>query len=276
MLSFLHVFLYARHVSGLMEGREGRAPLKEEFPELPGGYECDSMADQFMGLLAQKEEVSAMDVFLALLRVNLGRVLVWVLGYLLEMGLQIGGSIMLELCIASALRRDFDRAFFFSGMFLVMEFSLLVSRHNSWDQSQKIITCLRAIMVNTLYRLVLGFHQQEIKSKNLGKIINLISNDFTRIEIRFYFLACVLGLPLGLTATAVVLVTRLGWWGLLPLGILVVYQVFSALLGSQIGEVQKEINTHKDLRIKKINEVVDGIRLVKLYGWEEAFEKVIN
>ena len=32
---------------------------------------------------------------------------------------------------------------------------------------------------------------------------------------------------------------------------------------------------HKDKRTKMINEVLNGIKVIKLYGWEGAFEKSI-
>jgi hypothetical protein len=37
-----------------------------------------------------------------------------------------------------------------------------------------------------------------------------------------------------------------------------------------------ERNKLSDERIKKTNEMIDGIRLIKLYGIESAFAEVIN
>ena len=120
-------------------------------------------------------------------------------------------------------------------MFVVAEMIQIWSRHNSWDQSLKLVACVRAVMLNSLYRILIDFKQYDIKSKNLGKIINLISNDLTRIEFRFFFLACLAGLFLGLFATGVVLVLRLGWWGLIALAIPVLYQLVAIFLGNKIG-----------------------------------------
>lgn len=32
---------------------------------------------------------------------------------------------------------------------------------------------------------------------------------------------------------------------------------------------------HKDSRIKMLNEVLNGIKVVKLYAWEEPFQKLV-
>jgi hypothetical protein len=43
-----------------------------------------------------------------------------------------------------------------------------------------------------------------------------------------------------------------------------------------VGQERSEIVKHTDERVKRTNELLQGIRVVKLYAWEEALSSKIN
>ena len=46
-------------------------------------------------------------------------------------------------------------------------------------------------------------------------------------------------------------------------------------LGSKVKTLQEENMKYKDLRIKLMNEILNGMKVLKLYAWESSFlEKV--
>lgn len=50
----------------------------------------------------------------------------------------------------------------------------------------------------------------------------------------------------------------------------------SNFISKQNGENIEQVNVYKDERIHKISEVIEGIRFIKLYGWEIAFKRIIE
>jgi ATP-binding cassette subfamily C (CFTR/MRP) protein 4 len=42
------------------------------------------------------------------------------------------------------------------------------------------------------------------------------------------------------------------------------------------GGIISNINVFKDKRVQATSEIIEGIRFIKLYGWEEAFRRIIQ
>lgn len=53
-----------------------------------------------------------------------------------------------------------------------------------------------------------------MKEANIGKLVNLVSNDFNSIETKFYPLLSVITLPMSLIYCFAILLVRFSWIGL--------------------------------------------------------------
>jgi ABC-type multidrug transport system fused ATPase/permease subunit len=80
------------------------------------------------------------------------------------------------------------------------------------------------------------------------------------------FFICI-AYPFVLIGIAILLVFRLGWWGLLCIAIPLAILPITGSLGNNSGNILKELNVYKDKRIKTTSEIIEGIRFIKLYGW---------
>ena len=62
------------------------------------------------------------------------------------------------------------------------------------------------------------------------------------------------------------------------MGILVIILMapLSVRISKKNGETIQEINKFKDSRVKTTSETIEGIKYIKLYGWELAFKKIIQ
>lgn len=49
----------------------------------------------------------------------------------------------------------------------------------------------------------------------------------------------------------------------------------NALIMKKLGSIQEKMMQSKDLRTKIMNEVLNGIRVIKFYAWENSFIKKI-
>lgn len=50
----------------------------------------------------------------------------------------------------------------------------------------------------------------------------------------------------------------------------------SVLVGNRTKKIQQVRQTHTDERIKTMNEILSGIKIIKYYGWELSFKDMID
>lgn len=127
-----------------------------------------------------------------------------------------------------------------------------------------------------LYSKISKMTSFSIKSAELGKITNLIASDLSVFSLKivnFIFAASFVILCIGISA---LLIWRVGWVGIISVVIVLLYLPLTNKLSEVNSEFVKEINQFKDRRVKVTTEVIEGIKYVKLYGWELAFKKIIH
>lgn len=101
-----------------------------------------------------------------------------------------------------------------------------------------------------IFQKISGLSQNVIDSQEIGKITNMLSNDFNTIENKVNFLMLTISLPIKLIGIGAILFYRLGWIAILLfilIGLTILLQVF---LGKQVAKYQVEVNASKDKRIK--------------------------
>ena len=77
--------------------------------------------------------------------------------------------------------------------------------------------------------------QNVVEGRDIGKVINMISNDFNAIDGKFTFLMISLALPIKILGTFLILFLRLGWTSLLLfllIGVIIVFQILMGKLTS--------------------------------------------
>ena len=109
-----------------------------------------------------------------------------------------------------------------------------------------------------------------------GHVINLISNDVQRLDQALRSLPNIILAPFGFLAGNAVLYYFIGWpalFGTAYLMIVLVYQGFGSRLATQLR--QKAV-VLADKRVKIINEIIRGIRTIKICSWEKHFGNLVS
>ncbi|RUP45403.1 glycosyl hydrolases family 2, TIM barrel domain-containing protein, partial [Jimgerdemannia flammicorona] len=108
---------------------------------------------------------------------------------------------------------------------------------------------------------------------DLGKITNLMAVDTDRLaEISSYihvFYQCPLEIAIGVAF----LYSILGESSLFGLLVMVVTLPLNHWVGTKYGAVQEKLMAARDRRVNMMSELLQGIRMVKLFAWERNFER---
>ncbi|SCU83099.1 LADA_0C09604g1_1 [Lachancea dasiensis] len=132
---------------------------------------------------------------------------------------------------------------------------------------------IRGSLMTMLYEKSLALSSEAREDKSAGDILNLMSVDVLRIQRFFETSQDLIGAPIALITTLITLYTFLGYATLSGVVVMaVMFPINSYLSGKMKGYVKTQMN-HKDTRVKTVTEILNSIKTVKLYAWEEPMLK---
>jgi ABC-type multidrug transport system fused ATPase/permease subunit len=112
---------------------------------------------------------------------------------------------------------------------------------------------------------------------NVGKIINLMAVDSLNIsEGGAYLFSLLAEVPLPTAIAIVLLWDVLGWSSVAGIGIMLLLIPINILIAEQYTKTQKTILSATDARIHTTNEVLQNIRIIKFFSWEDRFGKIVD
>ncbi|NXU75315.1 MRP3 protein, partial [Oreotrochilus melanogaster] len=136
---------------------------------------------------------------------------------------------------------------------------------------------LRTGITGVIYRKSLVITNSAKRSSTVGEIVNLMSVDAQRFMDLVTFLNMLWSAPLQIFLALYFLWQTLGPSVLAGVAVMVLLIPFNSAIAMKTRAFQVEQMRHKDSRIKLMNEILGGIKVLKLYAWEPSFsEKVLE
>ncbi|KAJ3118107.1 hypothetical protein HDU96_003875 [Phlyctochytrium bullatum] len=117
---------------------------------------------------------------------------------------------------------------------------------------------------------------EDEQAASMGKIVNLMSADATRIGewIGYIYTPALMGLRIVLCCIA--LVYLLGWSAIGGVTVMTALMFSGGPLANSINNGYTEQTDATDRRITAINEVLQGIKIIKFFAWERRFYNKID
>ncbi|XP_066289095.1 multidrug resistance-associated protein 1-like [Branchiostoma lanceolatum] len=136
---------------------------------------------------------------------------------------------------------------------------------------------LKTVLTSAVYKKSLTVTSEARKSFTVGSITNLMSVDAQRVADTCFDLQFVWSMPFQLAGSMYVL------WRTLGLTATLAGVAASALLApihswmvSKMKELERTVMEQKDARTKLMTEVLNGMKVLKLYAWELSFKAKID
>lgn len=112
---------------------------------------------------------------------------------------------------------------------------------------------------------------------NVGTIINLMAVDSFKVsEISAYLHFLWGSTPVQLILCVVLLYHILGWSALASIVMMVLVMPLNLLIAKQFTKVQKKVMAATDVRIHTTNEILQNIRIIKYFAWEQRFGQIVS
>ncbi|XP_028942698.1 canalicular multispecific organic anion transporter 1 isoform X2 [Antrostomus carolinensis] len=137
-------------------------------------------------------------------------------------------------------------------------------------------TNVRASLIAAIYKKALTMSSATRKESTVGETVNLMSADAQRFMDMANFVHQLWSSPLQIILSIVFLWGELGPSVLAGIGVMVLLIPINAFMVAKAKTIQVRNMKNKDERMKIMNEVLNGIKILKLFAWEPSFEKRVN
>ncbi|XP_041803743.1 canalicular multispecific organic anion transporter 1 isoform X2 [Chelmon rostratus] len=135
---------------------------------------------------------------------------------------------------------------------------------------------VRTAIMAAVYKKALVVSNEARKESTVGETVNLMSADAQRFNDVTNFIHLLWSCPLQIILSIVFLWLELGPSVLAGLGVMVLMVPINGLLATKARKFQIENMKFKDKRLKIMNEILNGIKILKLYAWEPSFQTQVD
>jgi ABC-type multidrug transport system fused ATPase/permease subunit len=154
--------------------------------------------------------------------------------------------------------------FIFSSFLIVITQGL--SNYNSLLLSGQILITEKILKLN---------NSSLSKQDFTGKIYNTLSTDFEIFELIHYSLY-VFSIPIVATVAIVIIYFYFDVIGIIGVGLIILHLPLIALISNLSSKFREKAEKICDTRVKMIERLIHGIKLMKFYVWEKKFYEKIS
>ncbi len=137
-------------------------------------------------------------------------------------------------------------------------------------------TRVRTSLMNIIYKKSLRLSTTARRMATVGEMTNLIAVNAQSFAELTTYLNIIWSAPFQILICIIGLWRYLGVACLFGVGTMVVFTPLNLTIANKSKKLQLTKLKYTDTRIKMMNEIFAGIKVIKLYGWELSFQKIVN
>lgn len=134
---------------------------------------------------------------------------------------------------------------------------------------------LKTALMAIIYRKALKISNLTRKESTVGEIVNLVSVDIDKLVDAIPYINLIWSAPLQIVLALYFLWQYLGPSVLAGLTVMLILMPLNGFISKKVMNLEKKLMYIKDERVKLTNEVLTGIKVLKLHAWEPSFEEQI-
>lgn len=148
--------------------------------------------------------------------------------------------------------------------------------HHSDLRQRMVGARMRIACCSLIYRKTLRLSKKSAGRTAAGYLVNLLSNDVSRLDYGFIYAHYVWILPIQSCLVAYLIWRQVGWAALVGVvGLLLKTIPVQTGLSRWSSILRMKVATRTDQRVGIMNEIVQGIQVIKMYAWEKPFQVVV-
>ena len=146
--------------------------------------------------------------------------------------------------------------------------------YNQWVMTHALR--LRSAVICCLYEKTMRLSPGAKAAYTSGKISNLMSNDADKMQMFMNQSPWLVMIPINIFTALFLIIRLLGVAGLFGAATMILLMPITTGIVQALSKWRKKVMRFSDSRMKYILEVISGVRIVKLMGWEAPFAAKIG
>jgi len=145
-----------------------------------------------------------------------------------------------------------------------------------WKKTHSVALSVRTCLFSELYRKALNINPTSRKNYTVGELVTLMSTDAQTFKQVIPSLNQIWSMPLQIILAIYFLYHEIGPSVFCGVIVLVLLVPFNTFMGKKSQAVNRKQLKFKDKRVQKIYELLNSLKIIKLYAWETLFEKKVT
>lgn len=160
------------------------------------------------------------------------------------------------------------------GLFLTTTLTAIFDGQYFW-RTMVVSLRIRTGLISAIYRKALKISSAAKKQTTVGEIVNLMSVDAQNFSEMISYLHDLWSAPLMIGIATWLLWRLIGVAVFAGLAVMILMIPTSGVIASKLQKLQVTQMEIKDERVKSMNEILNGMKVLKLNAWEPSFEYLI-
>jgi ABC-type multidrug transport system fused ATPase/permease subunit len=162
-----------------------------------------------------------------------------------------------------------------ASMFVLPFIGSVIAAHSNGMMAH-IGVQIRNSLINAIYRKAIKLSPAAKQASSTGQIVNMFSSDTRQLQQFLFFVNNVAVAPLQILAALALVYQEVGVATFVGFALMFVIAPMNISFFTALASLRKKLMVLKDGRVKLMNEVLAGIRIIKYYAWELAFEDKVK
>ena len=134
----------------------------------------------------------------------------------------------------------------------------------------------RNVLVAVLFRKCLVLSPEAHHRYSTGKIVNMFSNDTGQLQKLMYQLGILIFAPIQIAVCLALIYLRVGNATWVGVGFMLALMPINVFIVGSVKKIRKLKLNLTDSRVKLLNEIFSGIRVIKFYAWEDSLQLKVD
>lgn len=110
----------------------------------------------------------------------------------------------------------------------------------------------------------------------ISKITSMMGTDLARIDFALGFQPFLVSFPVPMAVAIGILIWNIGAPALVGIGLVWLFLLCIIVFTGKLFQYRKKANKYTDARVKYIKEVLNNLKIIKFYSWEEPYDDAIS